>query len=288
MEGSICGIHASVYDPLYDCLCELKGSPLRGSKASLASIKPYSTLSITKTKKFRPCLVLKANPLSNYKTISLMATFGGIDYDKLADLLQRVVRPVQNDHPSFCDTRAVPVTPAWPKDPQWVICWPKRVTVELSAWSDDVPYSVDKNDIRELNNYLVEVRRTLVEDTRTKSGLRQQLFDNLIRWKKNYEAQGNGSIYSKAPDGSRGSLVSTRTSASSAYSTSTSSLSSIPEISEDDEPVATPTPTITTFAGKMIKNISKASRSSHFSRHNLSSQTFCWEKMVEVDFVDRR
>ncbi len=180
MEGSICGIHASVYDPLYDCLYELNGSPLRGPKVSLESIKPCSTLSITKTKKFRPCLVLKANPLSNYKTISLMATFGGTNYDELADLMQRLVRPVQNDHPSFRDTPAVPIKPVWPRDPQWVICWPKRVTVELSAWSDDVPYSVDKTDVRELNDYLVDVRRALVQDTRTRSGLRQHLFDNLI------------------------------------------------------------------------------------------------------------
>lgn len=94
--------------------------------------------------------------------------------------------------------------------------------------------------------------------------------------------QGKGSIYSKAPNGSRGSLTSTRTSASSAYTTSTSSLSSIPEITEDDEPVATPTPTVTTFAGKLIKSINKASRSSHFPRHNVSS---VWHFLCPVNLL---
>ncbi|KAF9009181.1 hypothetical protein BDZ89DRAFT_535631 [Hymenopellis radicata] len=113
MKGSICGIHASVYDPLLQCLDKMDGA--RKSRTSLASARPGSTLSITKTKKFRPCLVLKANPMSNYSSICLMATFGGADYDDLADITRRLVRPVQHNHPSFPEASTIPVTPAWPK-----------------------------------------------------------------------------------------------------------------------------------------------------------------------------
>ncbi len=50
---------------------------------------------------------------------------------------------------------------------------------------------------------------------------------------------------------------------------------SIPEISEgedwDAQEVPTPTPTGTTFAGKLLKNMTRASRSSHLSKRPAST-----------------
>ncbi len=179
MEGTICGVNASVYDPLYDCLADLGGPPLRGSRASLASISQSSVLSINKSKKFRPCLVLDDNFHTNYKRICLMATFGDTNFDELADLIQYVVRPVQRDHASFPDTPAIPVTPAWTRNPQWIICWPKNVTAELFPWQDP-PHSVEVDVLDELSDYVRDLRIRLKDAARKNSGLRQRLLDNLL------------------------------------------------------------------------------------------------------------
>ncbi|KAF9009183.1 hypothetical protein BDZ89DRAFT_1119699 [Hymenopellis radicata] len=272
MEGSICGINASVYDPLLQCLDRMDGT--RRSRTSLASAR-RSTLSITKTKKFRPCLVLEANPMANYTTICLMATFGGADYDNLADITQRLVRPVQHHHPSFGEASTIPVTPAWPKDPQWLICWANDITTALSPWSG--AYSVDTATVHKLQIYVGQLANNLVKAASADRGLEKRLRADLTRWRSAYEAKGEGSIYSQVPNGSQGSLLSARSYTSSSCSASTSSLMSIPEVSEDEdcdaEEVPTPTPTGTTFAGKLMKNLTRASRSARFSkRHNSSAK----------------
>ncbi|KAF9053897.1 hypothetical protein BDZ89DRAFT_1125595 [Hymenopellis radicata] len=265
MEGSICGINASVYAPLLQCLDAMDGAGR--SQTSLASAQPGSTLSITQTNKFRPCLVLKANPKANYTTICLMATFGGADYDNLADITRRLVYPVQHNHPSFRDAPTICVTPVWPKDPQWMICWANNITTKLSRWSSDVPYSVDKMTVQKLRSHVMELRKNLIKDASADRDLKKRLHADLMRWKREHAAKGEGSIYSQAPNSSQGSLLSARSYASSSCSASTRSLWSIPEVSEgedwDAEEVPTPTPTGTTFAGKLIKNLTRASRSSH-------------------------
>ncbi|KAF9009175.1 hypothetical protein BDZ89DRAFT_1078681 [Hymenopellis radicata] len=270
MEGSICGIHASVYDPLLQCLDAMDGAG--SSRTSLASARSGSTLSITKTKKFRPCLVLRASPKANYATICLMATFGGADYDNLADITRRLVRPVQHNHPSFPEASTIPVTPAWPQDPQWLICRANDITTAPSPWSGD--YSVDAGTVEKLQKYVKNLEIKLMKAASADRNLKKRLHTDLMRWKSAYEAKGEGSIYSQVPNGSQGSLRSARRYTSSSCSASTSSLMSISEVSEgedcDAEEVPTPTPTGTTFAGKLMKNLTRASRSSHFSKRRTS------------------
>ncbi len=178
MQGSICGIHASVYDPLLECLDKMDGA--RRSRTSLTVSRTGSMLSITKTKKFRPCFVLKANPKANFRTICLMATFGGADFDNLADITRRLVRPVQHNHPSFGDGSTIPVTPPWPRDPQWMICWETNITTTPSPWSSDVPYSVDTLVVDRLQKYVAKLAINLMKAASADRDLAKSLRADLM------------------------------------------------------------------------------------------------------------
>ncbi|KAF8879873.1 hypothetical protein CPB85DRAFT_1341452, partial [Mucidula mucida] len=124
-----------------------------------------STLSITKSKKFRPCLVLKANPMANFTSICLMATFGGADFDDLSEITRRsyYTRP-----------------PPWPRDPQWMICWGINITTAPSAWSGAVPYSVDAATVEELKTFITKRRKNLFKAASADRNLKKRLHADLM------------------------------------------------------------------------------------------------------------
>ncbi|KAF8879867.1 hypothetical protein CPB85DRAFT_445880 [Mucidula mucida] len=177
MEGTVCGINASVYDPLLECLDKMDSA-----RKSRTTARAGSTLSITKTNKYRPCFILRGNPMSNYTTICLMATFGGANYDDLADITQRLVRPVQHNHPSFSEAATIHLTPAWTREPQWMICWATDVTGALSVWSGagDVPYSMDAAAVDKLQRDVKRLEHQLMEAASADRNLKKRLQADLM------------------------------------------------------------------------------------------------------------
>ncbi|KAF8879865.1 hypothetical protein CPB85DRAFT_445861 [Mucidula mucida] len=177
MEGTICGINASVYDPLLACLHKM-----HGARKSRTLARTGSTLSITKTMKYRPCYILKVNPMANFTTVCFMATFGGADYDDLADITQRLVRPVQHNHPSFSEAATIHLTPAWPREPQWMICWATDVASALSLWSGagDVPYSTDAATVHKLQRDVWNLEIKLMKAASADCNLARRLQADLM------------------------------------------------------------------------------------------------------------
>ncbi|KAF8912396.1 hypothetical protein CPB85DRAFT_1561478 [Mucidula mucida] len=160
-----------------------------------------------------------------------METFGGADYDNLADVLfapsNIVTRPMES-------SSTIPVAP---RDPQWMIYWENDIATALSPWSRNVSHSLNAVAVKELQIYTRKFRKTLFKAASTDRGLEKRLRGDLpiaSQYRLPLVSQGEGSIYSQAPNGSQGSLP----------SASTSNLMSIPEVLKGEEwDTSTPTPT---------------------------------------------
>ncbi len=120
--------------------------------------------------------------MSNYTTICLMATFGGANYDDLADITQRLVRPMQHNHPSFSEAATIHLTPAWPREPQWMICWATDVASALSLWSGagDVPYSTDVATVHKLQRDVWNLEIKLMKAASADCNLARRLQADLM------------------------------------------------------------------------------------------------------------